>query len=98
MERLEFRIEAVSGALVFAVLLGEWRNFSVGEGARLGDCPLRPGLGMPRMLAADGSPRLDVFAFTLLRADDAERLTVGAVVVLEGGGRTRSNPVSGHRN
>ncbi len=59
--------------------------FRVVEGSTLGGCALDPkALDIPRAHNADGSPRLDIFAFLLERREDALRFKVGDRVELAG--------------
>jgi hypothetical protein len=57
-------------------------DFSVEEGATLGGCVIAQFLGIPASVRADGSPRLDVFAFALAASIDLERFKRGDVVLL----------------
>ena len=56
--------------------------FSLGPGATLRGCRLAQFLEIPAALRADGSPRLDLFAFALIDADDLAQFTPGEVVEL----------------
>ena len=56
--------------------------FSIGDAATLGGCALAQFLEIPRSLRADGSPRLDLFAFALVDPDELERFAPGQVVEL----------------
>jgi hypothetical protein len=49
----------------------------------LNGCPVAQFLEIPPALRADGSPRLDLFAFALVNAEDLARFSVGQVVLLE---------------
>ena len=50
----------------------------------LGGYRVRQFLEVPQGLRADGSPRLDLFAFALADPDDLAHFEVGQVVLLEG--------------
>ena len=53
-----------------------------GDAATLDGCALSQFLEIPRALRADGSPRVDLFAFALVDPDDLTRFAPGAVVEL----------------
>ncbi len=57
--------------------------FLIIETSTLGGCCVAQSLEIPRSLRADGTPRLDLFAFALCSADDLERFTPGQRVLLE---------------
>ena len=58
------------------------QDFRLGIAATLGGCRLTQFLEIPRSLRADGSPRLDLFAFALVDANELGRFTPGDVVEL----------------
>ncbi len=58
------------------------QDFVLGTSATLGGCELVQFLEIPRALRADGSPRLDLFAFVLVEADDLGRFSPGDIVEL----------------
>ena len=58
-------------------------NLALTEESTLNGCPVAQFLEIPAALRADGSPRLDLFAFALANAGDLERFTAGQVVLLE---------------
>lgn len=57
-------------------------DFVLGAAATLGGCPVQQFVEIPRSVRADGSPRLDLFAFALVEPDALARFTVGEVVEL----------------
>ena len=59
------------------------QNFTIVESSTLGGCCVWRFLEIPRSVRADGSPRVDLFAFALCSADDMERFTPGQRVLLE---------------
>lgn len=65
------------------------QSFALGALATLGGCRLAQVLEIPAGLRADGSPRLDLYAFALEDSDQLDRFTPGDVVELlpEGGGQ-----------
>ena len=60
----------------------EPQDFALGAAATLGGCQLVQFLEIPSSLRADGSPRLDLFAFVLVDADELARFAPGEVVEL----------------
>ena len=58
------------------------QDFALGAAATLGGCELVQFLEIPRSMRADGSPRLDLFAFVLAEAGDLSRFSPGDVVEL----------------
>ena len=60
----------------------EPRAFILGAAATLGGCRLRQVVEIPPSVRADGSPRLDLFAFALEDGDELALFTRGAVVEL----------------
>ena len=83
---IRFEVEQVAQiAIDLPVVLARLMDaveFSVSDGATLGGCLVAQFLDIPRSLRADGSPRLDLFAFALVAATDLERFKRGDVVVL----------------
>ena len=69
----------------------EPQAFALGPGATLRGCRLAQFLELPAALRADGSPRLDLFAFALVEVDDLAQFTPGEVVELRPDG-TRPSP------
>jgi len=53
------------------------------EHSTLGGYAVAQFVELPRALRADGSPRLDLFAFALANPDDLAHFTPGQVVLLE---------------
>lgn len=72
------------GDFVFARAL-EGSDWTLGEGASLGGCPIEPWTDIPRSLAPDGRQRLDLSAFQLRRAGDRAQFTPGQRVPLQTG-------------
>jgi hypothetical protein len=68
--------------VVVARLLGA-AELSLTQASTLGGCPVAQFLELPRSLRADGSPRLDLFAFALVAAEDLANFTPGQQVLLE---------------
>lgn len=66
----------------------EPQPFTLGECDTLDGCRLAKVLEIPPARRADGSPRLDLYAFALADADELTRFIPGAVVELRtsGGG------------
>ena len=60
----------------------EPRQFALGAAATLGGCRLVQFVEIPRSVRADGSPRLDLFAFVLADPGELARFTPGEVVEL----------------
>ena len=60
----------------------EPQDFALGAAATLGGCRLVQFLEIPRSVRADGSPRIDLFAFVLVEPGDLARFTPGEVVEL----------------
>ena len=58
-------------------------DFALTEDSTLDGCPVAQFLEIPRSLRADGSPRLDLFAFALVNAEDLAHFSAGQVVLLE---------------
>jgi len=83
---IHFEVEqAVRIAYDLPVVLArilEPQAFTLGAAATLGGCRLAQFLEVPRALRADGSPRVDLFAFALVDVEDLERFTPGEVVAL----------------
>ncbi len=82
MSSFPFQIEFVdpAGRYVLARQLGGG-GFRLGAGSRLGEVEVT-GVSQPRALAADGTPRLDIFGFRLAEPASASRLEVGETVEL----------------
>jgi hypothetical protein len=78
------------GAVVLARPLQELIELSLSPDATLDGHPLRPMLDIPRIIEPEGDPRLDLFAFTLVRAEDLAHFTPGRKVILKNeGGASR---------
>lgn len=60
----------------------EPQPFTLGESATLDGCRLVQVLEIPAAVRADGSPRLDLYAFALANAGELAYFTPGAVVEL----------------
>ena len=60
----------------------EPQAFDLGAAATLGGCLLLQFVEIPRALRADGSPRVDLFAFVLVHPHELARFTPGEVVEL----------------
>lgn len=58
------------------------RDFTLGDAATLGGRRVAQVLEIPHALRADGSPRVDLFAFALVNVDELGRFTPGDVVEL----------------
>lgn len=56
--------------------------FALGVAATLGGCRLSQYITIPPSVRADGSPRLNLFAFALVDAEELERFIPGEVVEL----------------
>jgi hypothetical protein len=69
-------------AVVLARLLSS-AEFALTTESTLGGYPVAQCLEIPPGLRADGSPRLDLFAFALADPEDLVHFAVGQVVVLE---------------
>ena len=86
MTTILFEVEqAVRIAYDLPVVLArilEPQDFVLGDASTLGGCQLAQFLEVPRSLRADGSPRVDLFAFALIDADELTRFTPGEVVEL----------------
>ena len=67
--------------IVLARIL-EPQDFALGAAATLGGCRLAQFVEIPPALRADGSPRVDLFAFALVDPDELARFAPGAVVEL----------------
>ena len=57
-------------------------EFVLGATATLGGCLVQEVVEIPRSVRADGSPRLDLWAFALVDPDELSRFTPGDVVEL----------------
>ena len=84
---MHFRIEYVGSirgeGYVFARQV-QPGHFDFPENPALGGIPIKPHISQPRVLLADGSPDLNVFAFHLAMYSDTAKLSVGQVVELSG--------------
>lgn len=60
----------------------EPQDFAIGAAATLGGCRLSQFVEIPPSVRADGSPRLDLFAFALVDPDELARFTPGEIVEL----------------
>jgi hypothetical protein len=60
----------------------EPQTFALGDEATLGGCLLLQFVEIPRALRADGSPRVDLFAFVLVHPHELARFAPGEVVEL----------------
>jgi hypothetical protein len=84
---MNFRIEYVASirgeGYVFARQV-QPGHFDFPEKPALSGIPIKPHLSQPRVLLADGSPDLNVFAFYLATQSDTDKLSVGQVVELSG--------------
>jgi hypothetical protein len=58
-------------------------EFALTETSTLGGYAVAQVVEIPAALRADGSPRLDLFAFALANPDDLAHFTPGLVVLLE---------------
>ena len=58
------------------------QEFVLGAAATLGGCRLAQFLEIPRSVRADGSPRINLFAFALRDPEELARFTPGEVVEL----------------
>ena len=67
--------------IVLARIL-EPQHFALGGAATLGGCRLAQFLEIPRSVRADGSPRLDLFAFALVEVSELEQFKPGEIVEL----------------
>lgn len=67
---------------IVLVRLIETVEFIVEDGATLGGCVVTQVLDIPRSVRADGSPRLDLFAFALADSADLDRFKKGDEVLL----------------
>ena len=79
--RIDFHLPVVVARIL------EPQPFTVGDGATLEGCRLQQVLEIPPAQRADGSPRLDLFAFALAEVDELANFTPGAVVELRTSGR-----------
>jgi hypothetical protein len=91
MSEIAFEVEQAitvtgRGAVVLARPLQELLELSLSPEATLDGHPLRPMLDIPRVIGPEGGPRLDLFAFTLLRAEDLAYFTPGRKVILKNEG------------
>jgi hypothetical protein len=59
-------------------------DFTLSAESTLGGYRVRQFLEVPTGLRADGSPRVDLFAFALAEVEDLAHFAVGQVVLLEG--------------
>jgi hypothetical protein len=87
MAAIPFEVEQIftvagHGAVVLARPLQEPHEFSLTAEAALDGHPLRPVLEVPRIIRPEDGPRSDLFAFTLLQAEDLAYFAVGQRVVL----------------
>jgi hypothetical protein len=57
-------------------------DFTLGDAATLGGCLVQEVVAIPPALRADGTPRVDLFAFALVEPDELARFAVGEVVEL----------------
>jgi hypothetical protein len=77
-----FQVEVVDPAGRFVMCRELERNrFALGPGSRLGDVEVTH-VSQPRAIAADGTPRVDLFLFKLARPADSKRFQIGATVQL----------------
>jgi hypothetical protein len=60
-------------------------DFTLAAESTLNGYPVAQFLEIPRALRADGSPRLDLFAFALVNVEDLVHFFAGQVVLLEAG-------------
>lgn len=67
--------------IVMARIL-EPQEFVLGGGATLSGCRLAQFLEIPRSVRADGTPRVNLFAFALVHAEELARFRPGEVVEL----------------
>jgi hypothetical protein len=67
--------------IVLARIL-EPQPFALGTASRLDGCLVAQFRAIPPALRADGSPRVDLFAFALADADDLAHFAPGTVVEL----------------
>ena len=82
MASFPFQVEVVDPAGRFVMCRELERNrFALGPGAKLGDVEVTH-VSQPRAIAADGTPRVDLFVFKLARPADAKRFHAGATVLL----------------
>lgn len=82
MASFPFQVEVVDPAGRFVMCRELEKNrFALTKGARLGEVEVTH-VSQPRAMAADGTPRLDLFVFKLARPADAKRFQVGATVSL----------------
>ena len=58
-------------------------DFTLSGDSTLDGYPVAHFLEIPPALRADGSPRLDLFAFALVNAEDLVHFSAGQVVLLE---------------
>jgi hypothetical protein len=56
--------------------------FTLGDAATLGGCLVQEVVEIPPSVRADGSPRVDLFAFALVDPGELARFAVGQVVEL----------------
>ena len=86
MAGIRFEVEqAVRIAYHLPVVMArilEPQDFELGDAATLGGCRLAQFLEIPRALRADGTPRLDLFAFALVDPEELALFTPGVVVEL----------------
>ena len=86
MAGIRFEVEqAVRIAYHLPVVMAriiEPQDFDVGDAATLGGCRLVQFLEIPKALRADGTPRVDLFAFTLADPEELALFTPGAIVEL----------------
>lgn len=74
--RIAYHLPVVMARLI------EPQIFELGEAATLGGCRLVQFLEIPNALRADGTPRIDLFAFTLEDPEELVLFTPGVIVEL----------------
>lgn len=74
--RIAYHLPVVMARLI------EPHIFELGEAATLGGCRLVQFLEIPNALRADGTPRIDLFAFTLEDPEELVLFTPGVIVEL----------------
>ena len=86
MTGIRFEVEqAVRIAYHLPVVMAriiEPQVFELGEAATLGGCRLVQFLEIPNALRADGTPRLDLFAFALADPEELALFAPGVIVEL----------------
>ena len=78
--RIDFHLPVVLARIL------EPQPFTLGDDATLDGCRLQQVLEIPPSQRADGSPRLDLFAFALVEVEELRYFTPGAVVELRTSG------------